>query len=214
MLLGITPGEQQANAAIQEARRALQQGVSDTEVLARAKVHASFAGQMRTNLVAMLDGIGLAKALGIHSCASLWGRNSNLVQFASALRFPVFSDSKNYSGRSPAITRSAVLREQLQLFTAPELAQIPNALVFPLGPAVAEACAWLVKEGLLDEERVAAGLPHPSPASNERIAFFLGRKEERDLSRQVVPEKIIEGRKAVMEVVARWAAENAGRKEE
>jgi len=33
-------------------------GLSDAEVLARAKVYASFAGSMRTNLVKLMDAVG------------------------------------------------------------------------------------------------------------------------------------------------------------
>lgn len=206
VLLGITPGARQANAAIQEARRALREGAVDADVLSRAKVHGSFAGPMRTNLVSMLDTAGLARVLGLASCASLWGRDANLVHFASALRYPVFRDGKNYAGRSPEITRSELLREQLRCHTAAELAMIPDALVVPMGPAVADACDWLAREGMLDPSRVAAGLPHPSPASNERIAFFLGRKDVRSLSRQVNPAKVVEGRDAVIAAIQGWAA--------
>ena len=205
VLLGITPGAQQADAAIGEAGRALRAGLPDADVIARAKIHASFAGPMRANLVAMLDAAGLARALGLASCASLWGRDADLVHFASVLRYPVLLDGKNYAGRSPVMTRSALLREHLRRHTAEELAALPDALVLPLGPAVADACNWLIQQGLLQASRVAAGLPHPSPASNERIAFFLGRKEATSLSRQVNPAKIVAGRKSVTAAVQDWA---------
>ena len=205
VLLGITPGAQQADAAIGEARRALRAGLPDADILVRAKVHASFAGAMRANLIAMLDAVGLAQALDLVSCASLWGPDTDRVHFASALRYPVFLDGGNYAGRSPEMTRSKVLRDYLRRYTAKELASIPDALVLPLGPAVADACAWLIEQGLLDASRVAIGLPHPSPASNERIAFFLGRKDEARLSRMVNPSKIVEGRKAVTAKIQNWA---------
>lgn len=210
VLLGITPGAQQANAGLEEARRALREGASEAEILARAKVHASFAGPMRANLVAMLDSIGLAESLGIGSCASFWGQNAELVHFASALRYPVFRDGKNYTGRNPAITGSTFLLEQLRRHTAEELASIPDALVLPLGPSVADACDWLIHEDLLEPSRVAAGLPHPSPASNERIAFFLGRKDEREVSWQVNASRILAGRDAVLAAVRRWTSHQRG----
>jgi hypothetical protein len=34
----------------------------------------------------------------------------------------------------------------------------------------------LVRKGVLDAARVPNGLPHPSDANAERIAYFLGRK--------------------------------------
>ncbi len=63
VIVGITPGKQQMREAIEEARRAMKLGLSDAEVLARAKVHASFAGSMRKNLVRLLDAVGLNRLL-------------------------------------------------------------------------------------------------------------------------------------------------------
>jgi hypothetical protein len=176
VILGITPGEQQADAAILEADQALRSGASDAVALSRAKAHASFSGPMRANLVAMLDVIGVNGALGIATCASLWGRDVDLVQFASALRYPVFKDGKNYTGSSPKMTASPILREHLLTYTASELASLPDALVLPLGPAVVEACLYLVREGKHDTSRIIEGVPHPSGANGERIAFFLSQK--------------------------------------
>jgi hypothetical protein len=45
--------------------------------------------------------------------------------------------------------------------------------------------------------RVLTGLPHPSPANVERIAFFLDRKAQRDLSHMTSPEVILNGRAEV-----------------
>lgn len=85
VIVGITPGRQQMREAIEEARRAMMLGLSDAEVLARAKVHASFAGTMRTNLVKLMDAVGLNVLLGIASTASLWGGDSRRAHFTSAL---------------------------------------------------------------------------------------------------------------------------------
>ena len=60
MLVGITPGLHQATEALAEARRSLAEGLSPEDALRRADAVGSFSGPMRTNLVTMLDGIGLA----------------------------------------------------------------------------------------------------------------------------------------------------------
>ena len=206
IILGITPGEQQANAAIVEAGRALRGGASEDDVLSRAKAHASFAGPMRSNLVAMLDAIGANRALGIASCASLWGEHVNLVQFTSALRYPVFKDGENYAGSSPKMTVSPLLRAHLLTYAAFELESLTGALVLPLGPAVMEACRYLVKLGQLDPDRVIEGVPHPSGANAERIAYFLGRKEKNSLSRKTDPVKIEAGREVAQLTVRKWGA--------
>ena len=59
VIVGITPGEQQARNALLEARRQLIAGASQAMALSKAKVFASFSGPMRANLVAMLDHVGL-----------------------------------------------------------------------------------------------------------------------------------------------------------
>ena len=67
VLVGITPGAQQATNALASARRDLLDGLPDDEVLARAKAYASFSGAMRGNLVAMLDSIGVARWLSVRA---------------------------------------------------------------------------------------------------------------------------------------------------
>src|SRR5512143_1831037 len=67
MLVGITPGAHQATEALREAQRCLRAGCSNQETLRQVDAAASFSGPMRTNLVTMLDGIGLHSAVGIVS---------------------------------------------------------------------------------------------------------------------------------------------------
>ncbi|MHB8318949.1 MAG: hypothetical protein ACYDEP_06955 [Acidimicrobiales bacterium] len=71
MLVGITPGLHQATEALAEARRSLANGLSPEDALRCADAVGSFSGPMRINLVTMLDGIGLAAALGVESTAQL-----------------------------------------------------------------------------------------------------------------------------------------------
>ncbi len=55
VLLGITPGQTQANNALAVARDALARGSSDQDALRLAKRAAGFSGSMRNALVDMLD---------------------------------------------------------------------------------------------------------------------------------------------------------------
>jgi hypothetical protein len=71
VLVGITPGTQQTRNALVAVRAALLSGATATEALATANRTASFSGAMRSNLVAMLDRIGLHEVLGIDSCAQV-----------------------------------------------------------------------------------------------------------------------------------------------
>ncbi len=181
VIVGITPGRQQMRNALLECRRQLLSGASTEQALAAAKVHASFSGPMRANLVSMLDDIGVARLLGLPTAAALWGAESNLVHFTSALRYPVFVDGKNYSG-TPTMLRVPLLKDQLETWLGEEMRRLPNALFVPLGPKVGEALAYLAPRVGIAEEQVLTGLPHPSGASGERIAYFLGRKPRERLS--------------------------------
>ncbi|WKG04629.1 hypothetical protein [Mycolicibacterium sp. HK-90] len=192
-VVGLTPGRQQWRNALVEVRRCLRSGKSEAEALASAKAYAAFSGPMRVNLVAMLDYIGINGLLGLPSAASLWEGDGHLVYFTSALRFPVFVDGKNYSG-APSMFTTPMLREQLLTGFATEAATIPKAIFVPLGPTVGQALQFVAEASMIDQNRVLVGLPHPSGANAERIAFFLGRKPRELLSRKVDPERLVRAR--------------------
>jgi len=190
VIVGMTPGRFQAVNALVAARDALRSGASTSDAARIAKAHASFSGEpMRGNLIAMLDAIGVARWLGIGSTASLWADNAHHVHFTSALRYPVFVDGKNWSG-TPDMVRTSVLRSTLEDYTGKELAKLPNALIVPLGPKVSAAMLHLADCGLIDADRVLTGLPHPSGANAERIAYFLGKKTAAQCSSKTNPATI------------------------
>lgn len=203
VLVGITPGRAQAIAALTSARERLRSGASLTDAAAYAKNAASFAGPMRANLVSMLDHIGVAALLGLSTTGSLWSSHSHLVHFTSAVRYPVFDAGKNYSGAG--LTRQGVLRRQLDRYFIAECNMLPDALFVPLGPAALSACEYAQSAGALRDSQLLRGLPHPSGANAERIAYFLGRKARGALSGKTQPDAIDEGRSAAMRCVEAWA---------
>jgi hypothetical protein len=85
MLIGITPGDDQATKSLHEAQRCIRAGLTNEETLQRATAVASFSGRMRINLVTMLDGIGLHDVLGIESTARLFDTHHHLADHASAI---------------------------------------------------------------------------------------------------------------------------------
>lgn len=178
VIVGMTPGLHQARQALLAARQGLRAGKSPIEAARVAKVYASFSGEpMRGNLVAMLDLLGAARLLGIESTSQLWDDSAHLVHFTSALRYPVFVEGANWSG-TPDMIRTPLLREQLERHTGSELRGLGDALIVPLGPKVASALSYLADREFIAGDRVLRGLPHPSGANAERIAFFLGKKDE------------------------------------
>lgn len=189
VLVGITPGRTQMVNALRECRRQLQSGASPEVALKAAKQTGAFSGAMRPNLIALMDAIGLQHWLGLTSCESLFGSHAHLVQTTSVLRSPVFVNGENYNG-TPRMTSHSVLRQQLLDGFAQDARALPKAVFLPLGDKVSEALHYLADQGVLSRSRILDGLPHPSGANAERIAYFLGRKERSALSAKTSPEKL------------------------
>jgi hypothetical protein len=144
---------------------------------------------MRPNLVALLDHIGLHRWLGIASCDALFGSASDLVQTTSILRHPVFVAGKNYNG-TPSMVGTRFLQQQIEAHFAEEAQTLDKAVFVPLGPKVSEGLNWLAERGVISVDRILHGLPHPSGANAERIAYFLGRKARSTLSAKTNAEKL------------------------
>lgn len=175
VLVGITPGMVQARNSLDMAESLLHQGISSAEAESGAKKAASFSGPMRKNLVDLLDGVGINRWLGLQTTADLFGKAGHLVHFTSVLRYPVFYKGANYSG-NPSPERSPFLLQQVEEYFFREIEQLKQAIFVPLGDVPRKMLEMAVGRGLLSPGRVLNGLPHPSGANAERIAYFLGRK--------------------------------------
>lgn len=198
IICGITPGFQQSILALREARIHLRKGSSISKILSAAKNTASFSGPMRTNLVKMLNFIGLPEKIGISTSSELFGNRTDLVHYTSALRYPVFRAMKNYNG-TPSMISNDMLRRQLEINLYSELSLFDKrVLCIPLGPKVAEALIFAAKEGIIDQSQVLDGLPHPSGANSERIAYFLNKKDSKSLSKRTNAKKINESRQKIL----------------
>lgn len=202
VLVGITPGKTQAANALSEAKRAINDGASETEALRRAKATGAFSGAMRPNLVALLDTVGLQKWLGLASCGELFEDAAGLLQTASVLQFPVFVDGENYNG-TPDPIKHPLLRDMVTQHFGKMCAQLPNAVFVPLGPVPSKVLAWLANQGVVDPCRVLDGLPHPSGANAERIKYFLGQKQRSELSAKTAPDKLDAAKVALTKAVSR-----------
>lgn len=200
VLVGITPGHLQAERAISAFGDAFAEGLALDEAVERVKTTASFGGPLRANLVMMLDSIGLQNALGLNTCADLFRPGVGLAHFTSALHYPVFVNGANYAG-APDFLRVKMLRDWVNRTLAEDARRLPDPLWIPLGPKPARALHYLADQGLIDPLKIFDGLPHPSGANAERIAFFLGRKSRAALSRKTSPEPIEIARHQLLERV-------------
>lgn len=200
VVVGLTPGWTQMSNALREVKSQLAAGKSSSEALRAAKKTASFSGSMRPNLIALLDGIGLQRWLGIRSCDELFSGASELVHTTSVLRYPVFVDGANYSG-APAPLAHPLLRRFVLEYFALEARELRDAAFVPLGDKAAEVLRYLVSDGAIEKARVLDGLPHPSGANAERIAYFLGQKARERLSRKTDPAKLDAAKATLMQQV-------------
>ncbi len=200
VIVGITPGRTQMLNALKEAQKQLDAGASNEDCLMASKKIGAFSGAMRQNLIALLDSIGLNKWLKITSCDELFGTSSHLVQTTSALCNPVFVNGENYNG-TPSMTKSPFLKNQLLTYFGKDVQALPNAVFIPLGDKVAEALHFLANEGMLSRDSIIDGLPHPSGANAERIAYFLGNKDRENLSPKTNPDKLDQARTKIIEHV-------------
>jgi len=201
VLVGITPGMVQAKNALAEARRQLQAGASHEEAKHRVKSAASFSGPMRTNLIQLLDEIGVNEWLGISSSAELFGSKRDLVHYTSVLRYPVFYRGKNYNG-TPSPLKSRFLMGQVEHWFADDLKQLPRAVFVPLGAVPKQVLTSMADDGRIEYSRILDGLPHPSGANAERIAYFLGNKDRERCSAKCNPELLDQAKRRLVDKVA------------
>ena len=181
VLLGITPGWTQMELAYRGAAAPIAARASPETVVRAAKSLGAFAGSIRNNMLRMLDDIGLPQALGIAASSELFGSASALLHTTSVIRYPVFVETRNYTG-TPAPMTSPMLAEMARTILVSELKSVPSALIVPLGKAVEGTLDTLAREGSLNPNRWLSGFPHPSGANGHRVRIF--NENRRSLARQ------------------------------
>ena len=178
VIVGITPGWSQTQRAYQTAKNGIAQQLKDEEICFRCKMDSRFAGTMRTNLIAMLNELGLHTRLGLSSCAELFRPENDILHTTSLIKYPCFYKGKNYSGHTPAIGSSEILRKYIRTEFMEELNCLDAVrLIIPLGAAV---------EGIFRETGVLSslhpcavlwGFPHPSGLNARRTEQFQTNRE-------------------------------------
>jgi hypothetical protein len=177
IIIGITPGLKQMFLSCQEAQKALNEGETGERVLLRAKAVGGFAGTMRTNLITMLDGIGLHSKLGIGSTRSLFGGvDAELLSGTSAIIYPTFINGKNYSG-TPDPESLPLLRAFIDQVLTAGLAMVPDAFIIPLGKTVSTILRREADRGSLQAECCLFEFPHPSGANGHRHRLYAEHRE-------------------------------------
>jgi hypothetical protein len=187
-LVGITPRWTQTEV---RARKPvwcyLLQDNPPAEACRLADQEASFAGQMRRNLITMLNELGVPSYLGIPPAELFAPENYGLLHTTSAIRYPVFirrgDEWQNFTGYSPPLVESPLLRSDLQSKLADELTRVRHALIVPLGNSVSAALRLLIQKDILNARQCLIGFPHPAGGNGHRVRQFIEAKDR--LTRQV-----------------------------
>jgi hypothetical protein len=173
VIVGVTPGKQQALEALLSFRAALAGGASFDEAAHRAKSAASFKGGMRTLGARLMDHFDLHLLFGLTSTLDLFGSAAHRAHYTSALRYPVLKKSGNYAG-DRRITARPFMRRMIEENLAAELAMLPKAWLVPFGPNALRALEHLEAIGHLDGDRILGGLLHPGGQQWNRYNVQLG----------------------------------------
>jgi hypothetical protein len=165
VLVGITPGWTQTKEAYETCRRVLRCGGSERRALAEAKAQASFKG-MRTKICRWLDELGVDKWLELDSTDELFDTSRDRLQTTSLIRYPVFvgEEGGDYGGAGKIPIKSPLLWSMVESLLVPQLDRLPDALVVPMGAAVATA----LRELGVEPARCLYGFPHPAYRFGER----------------------------------------------
>lgn len=78
----------------------------------------------------------------------------------------------------------------IERYCIEEIKQLPDALFIPLGDTPTKVLQYISGQGALDESQILDGIPHPSGANAERIAYFTCSKEASDCSINTNTNKI------------------------
>jgi hypothetical protein len=174
VLVGITPGPTQMVNGNDEARRMLLAGRPPAEVIQAAMRIGAFSGEpLRSNLIKELNHWGFHEWLGLSDSADLFRVAQHLMQTISLLRYPVFVKAHGYCGL-PDMIKHPLLNKYLREHFVADIENLKHAVFVGLGPRVQQVLDRLIQERVLDPDRVAGGMLHPSGNNTFRINYLIG----------------------------------------
>lgn len=172
VIVGITPGNNQL------------MGSREGKSLKEIKRENAFGGNMRPNLIRMLDYVGVNRLLDIDSCCSLWEGDFDRVEMTSLLKDAVFelkNGEKAMFKDVRKIERSEILSDLLVRGFIADCSKYKKARLFVgLGPGVYDMLMLLKRKSYVKAPVI--GMAHPSGANTGRIGCYLGLREPKDRS--------------------------------
>lgn len=188
VIVGITPGNSQLKGE--------REGLDKREI----KRQNAFAGNMRPNLVKMLDYVGVNRLLGIETCRSLWADDFDRVEMTSLLKEATYEmkkdGTKEMFKHAWKIAKSEKLTKMLNEGFVSDCSQYGKARLFvACGPGVYDVLCGLKEKGVISAPII--GIAHPSGGNMGRICCYLGTKEPKDASYVWCQEKATEAKNSI-----------------
>ncbi|WP_220473350.1 hypothetical protein [Vibrio sp. PID23_8] len=181
-IVGISPGKTQAENANLCASELINNGETSSIILEKVKDTASFSGALRSNLINLLDYLGLNTHWGLESASQLFSTDQHLLHSTSVFRYPVLVNGEPISSAKQGLT-NPILKQMVDTYLASECQRLPDDVLFiPLGKGTSDILAYLAQQGFIKSEQILKGLPHPSGANAERLAYFMENKSKESLS--------------------------------
>ena len=180
VLVGITPGKDQAAHANRAIWQEIRNGASVATALRAAKFAGAFRGEpIRSNLLRQLEDWRVHEWLGFKSAEEALdsGQEQGLVHLTSSVRFPVFKGSRGYDGSGPEILSNPLLRRYFVQFLSEEARRWSDALVIPLGKKPLAIVTALCNRGQLRKQNVCEGMLHPSRNNLPRLNWILSDRK-------------------------------------
>ena len=180
VIVGITPGNSQLKGE--------REGVDKREI----KRLNAFAGNMRPNLVKMLDYVGVNRLLGIETCRSLWEKNFDRVEMTSLLKEATYVKKKDGTN-SRYSAKSSLESDGAASTIGRDCSQYGKTRLFvACGPGVYDVLCELKEKGVVSAPII--GIAHPSGGNMGRICCYLGTKDPKDSSYKWCLEKAKEAK--------------------
>lgn len=132
------------------------------------------------NIISMLDGIELNNIFNLESCSQLFDEEDYLLHTISLIPYPVFVKGENYTGHTPKLIKSEFLMKYIYdnfINEFKKLEEPEKVLLIPLGKAVEEVLIKLKEDGVIKENQILVGFPHPSGANVNRVTQFESNKD-------------------------------------
>ncbi|QPK62568.1 hypothetical protein IVG45_17190 [Methylomonas sp. LL1] len=186
VIVGITPGNTQLEIAYQTAQSRLRTGKDKTNTLIEIKKNGAFGGDMRKNLVKMLNHFKLDRILGIHDINELWNSQAHLLHSTSVVPHAAYEVKKGqdamFNGSFGEVMKSPLLKDCFLKCFIPSIQEMnPEALYIGLGVCPTDALNWCVEQGYIRAEQMLGSLSHPSSNGGNSVPYFLREKRLEDL---------------------------------